>query len=154
MVAFACVSRRRSLHLAALLLLAFAKPLRDRGSSWDQRGFVGEPLREIGVILLHDIEHGFPGELAMILGQKPMQVREFFGGDGRISHNAGIYRNLLIQRQLLACINAGQGSGRGLLRVGNSGSVPCFAWGRWCSPASPAGGCCPWRPPEGRPPGR
>jgi hypothetical protein len=32
----------------------------------------------------------------MVLGKKPVQVCEFFVGHGRISHNAEIYRNLLI----------------------------------------------------------
>ena len=32
----------------------------------------------------------------MVLGKKPVQVREFFVGHGRVSHNAGIYRKLLI----------------------------------------------------------
>jgi hypothetical protein len=93
---------RRSLHLAPLLLLAFTQSLRDRGSTWDQRGFVREPLREVIVIILHDVEHGFPGEPAMVFGQIPVQVCEFFVGHGRVGHNAGIYRNLLIPRQLSA----------------------------------------------------
>ncbi|QHO77488.1 hypothetical protein ACH79_37510 [Bradyrhizobium sp. CCBAU 051011] len=69
---------RRSLHLVTLLLLTLAQPLRDRGSSRDQRGLVGEPLGKVGVILLHDIEHGFPGEPAVVLGQESVQVSEFF----------------------------------------------------------------------------
>jgi len=32
----------------------------------------------------------------MVLGKKPVQVCEFFVGHGRVSHNAGMYRNLLI----------------------------------------------------------
>jgi hypothetical protein len=32
----------------------------------------------------------------MVLGKKPVQVCEFFVGHGRVSHNAGIYRKLLI----------------------------------------------------------
>jgi hypothetical protein len=32
----------------------------------------------------------------MVLGKKLVQVCEFFVGHGRISHNAEIYRNLLI----------------------------------------------------------
>jgi hypothetical protein len=38
----------------------------------------------------------------MVVGQKPVQVREFFVGHGRVGHNPGIYRNLLIPRQLSA----------------------------------------------------
>lgn len=93
---------RRSLHLAPLLLLALAQPLRDRGASWNKHGLVREPLREIVVVVLHDVEHGFPGEPAMVFGEIPVQVSEFFVGHGRVGHNAGIYRNLLIPRQLLA----------------------------------------------------
>jgi hypothetical protein len=33
--------RRRSLQIVLLLLLAVAQALRDRGSPWDQRGFIG-----------------------------------------------------------------------------------------------------------------
>ena len=73
--------RRRPLCPALfflLPLLAFAQALRDRGSSSDQRGFIGETLRQIGVILRYDIEHGFPGELAMMLGQEAVHVGKLF----------------------------------------------------------------------------
>jgi hypothetical protein len=62
----------------ALALLALAQPLRDRGSPWYQRSFIGEPLREIGVILLHDVEHRFLGELAVVVGQEFVHVSELF----------------------------------------------------------------------------
>lgn len=68
--------RRRLLHLIALALFAFAKALRDRRSSRDQRGLVRKALREIGVVLLHDVEHGFPGKLSMVVGQELVQVCE------------------------------------------------------------------------------
>jgi hypothetical protein len=63
-------------------LLAFAKALCNRRSSWDQCGLIGEPLRKIGVILLHDVEHCFLGERAMVLGKKPVHVYEFVVGHG------------------------------------------------------------------------
>lgn len=117
------VSRRRSLHLAPLLLLALAKALRDRGSSWNKRSLVREPLREIVVVVLHDVENGFPGEPAMVFGEIPVQVSELFVGHGRVGHNAGIYRNLLIPRQLSAA-QMPPGLQARLLRVGGRGAVP------------------------------
>ena len=62
----------------SLPLLAFAKALRDRRSPGDQRGLVREPLREVGVILLHDVEHGFLGKPSMVLGKEFVQVSELF----------------------------------------------------------------------------
>jgi hypothetical protein len=59
-------------------LLAFAKALRDRRSSCDQRGLVREALGEIGVILLHDVEHSFLGKPSMVLGKEFVQVSELF----------------------------------------------------------------------------
>jgi hypothetical protein len=38
---------------------------------------VGEPLGEIGVVLLHDVEHRVLGEAAVVLGEEFMQVGEF-----------------------------------------------------------------------------
>jgi len=44
---------------------AFAARLREGAarsrSPWNQRGLVRKPLRKISVILLHDVEQGFPG---------------------------------------------------------------------------------------------
>jgi hypothetical protein len=51
------------------LLFAFVKALHDRRSPWYQRGLIRKPLRKIGVILLHDVEHRFLGEPAMVLGK-------------------------------------------------------------------------------------
>jgi hypothetical protein len=34
-----------------------------------QRGLIRKPLPEIGVILLHDVERCFVGEIAMVLGK-------------------------------------------------------------------------------------
>jgi hypothetical protein len=78
-----CGGRCRSLFLVPYALLAFVKALRDRRSSWYQRGLIREPLRKISVILLHDVEHGFPGERAMVLGKEPVHVYELFVGHGR-----------------------------------------------------------------------
>jgi hypothetical protein len=54
-----------------------------RRSSWYQRGLIREPLRKIRVILLHDVEHRFPGERAMVLGKEPVHLYELFIGHGR-----------------------------------------------------------------------
>jgi hypothetical protein len=83
-------------------LLAVAKALRDRGSPRYQRGFIREPLREVGVILLYDVEHGFLGKPSMILGKESVQVSELFVVHGHRASAAipKIYRNLLILRQL------------------------------------------------------
>jgi hypothetical protein len=67
-----------SLQFVLLPLLAFAKALRDRRSSKNQRSLIREPLREIGVILLHDVEHGFLGKPAMVVGKEFVQVSELF----------------------------------------------------------------------------
>ena len=92
-----------SLHLVSFPLLAFAKALRDRRSSCDQRRLICEPLREIGVILLHDVERGFLGKPSMVLGKKSVEVGELFIVHGHRASAATpkIYRNLLILRQLL-----------------------------------------------------
>src|SRR5258705_9844485 len=52
-----------------LLLFAFVKALHNRRSPWYQRGLIRKPLRKICVILLHDVEHSFLGEPAMVLGK-------------------------------------------------------------------------------------
>src|SRR6266481_1737711 len=51
------------------LLLAFVKAFHDRRAPWYQPGLIRKPLRKIGVILLHDVEHRFRGELAMIVSK-------------------------------------------------------------------------------------
>jgi hypothetical protein len=51
------------------LLLAFVKAFHDRRAPWYQRGLIRKPLRKIGVIMLHDVEQRFRGELAMVLGK-------------------------------------------------------------------------------------
>ena len=67
-----------SLQFVLLPLLAFAKALRDRRSPEDQRGLVREALREVGVIVLHDVEHGFLGKPSMVIGKEFVQVSELF----------------------------------------------------------------------------
>jgi len=49
------------------LLLALMKAFQDRCAPWYQRGIIRKPLRKISVILLHDVERRFLGELAMVL---------------------------------------------------------------------------------------
>jgi hypothetical protein len=63
------LSPQRSLAVGLFLLLAFVKALHDRRSPWYQRGLIRKPLRKIGMILLHDVEHRFHGEPAMVLGK-------------------------------------------------------------------------------------
>src|ERR1043166_9145544 len=67
-----------SLQFVLLPLLAFAKALRDRRSPEDQRGLVREALREVEVIVLHDVEHGFLGKPSMVIGKEFEQVSELF----------------------------------------------------------------------------
>jgi hypothetical protein len=92
-----------SLHFFPLPLLAFAKALRDCRSPGDQRGLVRQALREIGVVALYDVEHGFLGKLPMVIGKEFVKVSELFVVHGfRASAAiAQIYRNLLIPCQLL-----------------------------------------------------
>jgi len=49
------------------LLFEFTEAFQGCRAPWYLRGLIGEPLREIGVILLHDVEQGFPGEIAMVI---------------------------------------------------------------------------------------
>jgi hypothetical protein len=53
----------------SFMLLAFMKAFQDRRAPWYQRGLIRKPLRKIGVIPLHDVEHCFVGEFAMALGK-------------------------------------------------------------------------------------
>jgi len=45
------------------------KPFQDRRAPWYLCGLIRKPLRNIGVILLHNVEHCFLGEFAMVLGK-------------------------------------------------------------------------------------
>ena len=91
-----------SLQFVFLPLLAFAEALRDRRSPEDQRGLVREALREVGVIVLHDVEHGFLGKPSMMIGKEFVQVSELFVVHGFRASAAfpQIYCKLLIPRQL------------------------------------------------------
>jgi len=93
----------RLLHLFSFALFAFAEALRDRRASADQRGLVREALREIGVILPHNVEHGVPGQPSVVLGQESVQISELFVVHGHRASVAipGLYRKLLILPQLL-----------------------------------------------------
>jgi hypothetical protein len=57
------ICRHRHLRF---LLLALMKAFQDRCAPWYQRGLIRKPLRKISVILLHDVERRFLGELAMV----------------------------------------------------------------------------------------
>jgi hypothetical protein len=78
LTASACGRRCRSLLIVPYALLALAQALRDCRAPWDQRGLIREALREVGVILLHDIENRFLGKPAMVLSQESVQVSELF----------------------------------------------------------------------------
>ena len=49
-----------------VLLFAFMKAFQDRSAPWYLCGLIRKPLRKIGVILLHDVEHCLLGEIAMV----------------------------------------------------------------------------------------
>jgi len=87
-----------SLQFGSLLALAFAQAMRNRRSPGYQRGLVRKTLRKIGVVLLHDVEHGFPAELAMVFGKISMHVSKLFVGHGNRASTAipGLYRNSLM----------------------------------------------------------
>jgi hypothetical protein len=51
------------------LLFAFVRAFQDRRAPWYLCGLIRKPLAEIGVILLHDVEHCFLGEIAMVVGK-------------------------------------------------------------------------------------
>jgi hypothetical protein len=66
----ACRPRSSFVDVAILgILFAIMKALQDRRSPWDQRGLICEALRKVSVILLHDVEDRFLGELSMIVGK-------------------------------------------------------------------------------------
>jgi hypothetical protein len=52
-----------------VLLFAFMKALQDRRAPWYLHGLIRKPLRKISVIVLHDVEHCFLGEIAMVVGK-------------------------------------------------------------------------------------
>jgi hypothetical protein len=62
--------------------LAFMKAFQDGRAPWYLRGLIRKPLREIGVILLHDVERCFLGETAMVPGKYPVHRCEQFIGHG------------------------------------------------------------------------
>jgi hypothetical protein len=66
-----------------VLLFALVKALQDRRAPWYLRGFIRKPLREIGMIVLHDVEHGFLREIAMVLRKEAVHGRELIVGHGR-----------------------------------------------------------------------
>src|SRR5713226_139140 len=61
---------------------AFMKAFQDGRAPWYLRSLIRKPLREIGVILLHDVERCFLGEIAMVPGKYPVHGCEQFIGHG------------------------------------------------------------------------
>jgi hypothetical protein len=61
---------------------AFMKAFEDGRPPWYLRSLIRKPLREIVVILLHDVERGFLRETAMVLGEYPVHGCEQFIGHG------------------------------------------------------------------------
>ena len=51
------------------LLFALMKSLHYRRSPWYQHSLICKALRKGSVILLHDVENSFLGELSMVLGE-------------------------------------------------------------------------------------
>jgi hypothetical protein len=51
------------------LLFALMKPLHNRRSPGYEHGLIYEALPKVSMILLHDIEDRFVGELSMVLGK-------------------------------------------------------------------------------------
>jgi hypothetical protein len=50
-------------------VFALMKAPQDRCAPWYLGGLIRKPLREIGVILLHDVEHCSLGAVAMVQGK-------------------------------------------------------------------------------------
>jgi hypothetical protein len=80
-------SRQRSFDFAVQRLSSFAffallKAFQDRRTPRYQRGFIGQPLCEIGVILTHDIQGRFFGELAMVFRKHTVCFCELLFGHG------------------------------------------------------------------------
>lgn len=63
---------------------AFLKPLRNCRPSRYQRGLVGETLRKISVILLHNVERCLLGEPAMVLGKESVHLGKLFVGHSHL----------------------------------------------------------------------
>src|SRR3982075_738570 len=61
---------------------AFMKAFQDGRAPWYLRSLIRKPLREIGVILLHDVERCFLREAAMVAGKYPVHGCEQFIGHG------------------------------------------------------------------------
>jgi hypothetical protein len=51
------------------LLLALMKPLLYRRSPWYQHSLICKALPKVSMILLHDVENRFLGELSMVVGK-------------------------------------------------------------------------------------
>src|SRR3954452_751235 len=49
-------------------------------SPWNLNGFIHQPLSEINMILLHQVEYRLLGDLAMVLGKKSMHGGKLFIG--------------------------------------------------------------------------
>jgi hypothetical protein len=58
------------------------KAFQDGRAPWYLRSLIRKPLREIGVILLHDVERCFLRETAMVPGKYPVHGCEQFIGHG------------------------------------------------------------------------
>jgi hypothetical protein len=61
---------------------AFMKAFQDGRAPWYLRSLIRKPLREIGVILVHDVERCFLRETAMVPGKYPVHRCEQFIGHG------------------------------------------------------------------------
>jgi hypothetical protein len=47
-------------------------------ATWNLRRLIGEPLREINMIIAHDVESGFLGKLPVVFGEHAMHLGDLF----------------------------------------------------------------------------
>ena len=47
-------------------------------ATWNLRRLIGEPLREINMIIAHDVESRFFGKLPVVFGEHAVQLGDLF----------------------------------------------------------------------------
>jgi hypothetical protein len=60
------------------LFFAFMKTSERCRATWNLRRLIGEPLREINMIIAHDVESGFLGKLPVVFGEHAMHLGDLF----------------------------------------------------------------------------
>jgi hypothetical protein len=66
--------------IASYLFFAFIKARERRRAAWNLSRLIGKPLREIGMIISHDVELGSFGELPMVFGEHAVHLSYLFMG--------------------------------------------------------------------------